>query len=227
MIGEEIALGVVSNIAYGGLTRLVGGIAGTVQRRQAIERSLVNPKDTKATKFKTAIDDFQTVVANSFGANTKRFDDFLNELSRSAFPEVLTETILSGSDDVAAKHIFNSIVQNYKDTPEFKALPSDLFSALQIAVRAQYDLLSAEGGRVGYSELRSTIGRTVISGDPGGGKSTTVQHICFEFARSMALAIEHPDRKGIDASRQRLPIGIWLCASSAGAVDRFRHKRTR
>jgi hypothetical protein len=320
MFGEEVALGVISNIVYGGLTRVAGGVTVSVQRRQAIERSLTNPKDAKAKAFKRAIDDLQMVVANRFGANTQRFDDFLNELNRSAFPEILTETVLNGADNIVAKHIFDSVFQNYKETPEFKQLPDNLFSAIEVAVRAQYDMLSAESEllasisaksnaictkierlvktvdsiklfnqqrtltkarvddirvklckqietkhryitvetargarkysvsklfiepnftrlnydelsvptrsksrnapssrpedlfRIGYAELRNTLRRTVILGDPGGGKSTTVQHICFEFARLVSLAIEHPDRKGIDPTRQRLPIRIVLRA---------------
>ncbi|MGJ5206039.1 NACHT domain-containing protein [Bradyrhizobium sp. HKCCYLR20261] len=320
MIGADIAIGVVSNIVYGGLTRIVGGSLVSVQRRQAIERALVNPKDEQAKRFKQAIDDVQVIIANRFESNTKRLDDFLSELNRSAFPEVITETVLKGGDSGAAKHIFDAVIENYKTTPEFKDFPAQLFQALETAVRAQYNMLSSEGEllssiaaksnaicykvdsllktvneiqifnarrnlskprideirlklckqieakhryitvettrgarkysvsklfieprftrlnydelsipkrtgkksvntesnqdafEIGYGELRNTLRRTVILGDPGGGKSTTVQHICFEFARFVSLSIEHFERKGIDPARQRVPLRLVLRA---------------
>ena len=316
----DVAIGVVSNIVYGGMARVVGFSGISVQRKQAIERSLSNPKDEKTKKFQRALDDLQKVLAHRFGTNNNALNNFLAELNRSAFPEVITETILNGVDKQAARQLFNSILQNYQEKSQIEPSPEKLFNAIDTAVRAQYDLLSGEnellsataagtsiictkveyltkviediktfnskrtltkteideirtracrqleakyryitvettrGARkysisklfiepkfiqlnydelslpkqskksaqsissdesllkVAYSTMRNSIKRTVVLGDPGGGKSTTVQHICFEFARSVVLGIEHPDRKGIDPTRQRIPIRIVLRA---------------
>ena len=166
MFAEEIALRIVSNIAYGGITRAVGGISVSIQRRQAIERSLANPKDEKTKKFKRAIDELQKVIAHRFGANTKRLDDFLNELNRSAFPEVLTETILSGTDKAASKQLFESIFYSDKDAPEFDQFSDKFFSAVEAAVRAQYDMLSGDSDLLGAISAKSNA------------ICTKVEHLC-------------------------------------------------
>jgi predicted NACHT family NTPase len=61
-----------------------------------------------------------------------------------------------------------------------------------------------------YTQFRSTFHRTVILGGPGGGKSTTIQNICYEFSKALLLAIDFPDRDSIDPFRQRIPIRVIL-----------------
>jgi hypothetical protein len=312
----DVAIGITSNVLYGGIARVCGAAAVSAQRKQAVEKSLHGQKDEKAKQFGKALEHLQKVVAHRFGTNTKSFDDFLKELTRSAFPEVATEVVLHGADPEGARVLFDAILKNYPQ-PEGGPSSDDLFGGIITAVKAQYDMLSGEvellnsistttrgiytkveninrvvaqmqsfnaersitkvqidalrskvckqlearyryvtlettkGQRkfsisklfieprferlsydelaipqskkknqnrppdedlfmVGYADFRNTFKRAVILGDPGGGKSTTVQNICFELSRSLELALEHPDRDGIDASRQRIPFRIVL-----------------
>lgn len=64
--------------------------------------------------------------------------------------------------------------------------------------------------RVTYSELKSSFKRIVVLGDPGGGKSTICQKICYDLARGTALVTQHGDRNGVIPSDQKLPIRIIL-----------------
>lgn len=318
MLGD-VAIGIASNVLYGGIARVCGSAVVSAQRKQAIEKSLHGQKDEKAQQFASALEHLQKVVAHRFGANTKSFDNFLRELTRSAFPEVAIEVVLHGADMEGARVLFDAILKNYPQ-PEGGPSADDLFAGIITAVKAQYDMLSGEvellnsikdttkglctkveninrvvaqmqtfnaernitkaqidalrskvckqletryryvtletskGQRkfsisklfieprferlnydelaipqskkksqyrppeeddlfmVGYADFRNSFKRAVILGDPGGGKSTTVQNICFELSRSLELALEHPDRDGIDASRQRIPFRIVLRA---------------
>ena len=48
---------------------------------------------------------------------------------------------------------------------------------------------------VTYSEFRDTFSRALVLGDPGGGKSTLCQYICFEMARQSSLALRPMTRE--------------------------------
>jgi hypothetical protein len=153
----DIAIGIISNVVYGGLSKVFGMTAVSAQRKVAIERTLSNPKDEKSKKFRRAMDDLEKVLAHRFGAHTQTMDNFLAELNRSAFPEVLTEAILTASDDAGARHLFDSILRNYPFKPSEIDLTNSLFDGINTAVRAQYDLLSQD------AEILSLIGNRTKS----------------------------------------------------------------
>ena len=46
---------------------------------------------------------------------------------------------------------------------------------------------------VTFSEFRDTFSRALVLGDPGGGKSTLCQYICFEMARQTSLSLQTGD----------------------------------
>ncbi|MBC9033067.1 NACHT domain-containing protein [Sphingomonas sp. JC676] len=49
---------------------------------------------------------------------------------------------------------------------------------------------------------------TVVLGDPGGGKSTLVQSLCFDMARAITLAASYDASKLFDKSQLRMPLKI-------------------
>ena len=48
---------------------------------------------------------------------------------------------------------------------------------------------------ISYSDLRALFNKVVILGDPGGGKSTLCQHLCYDLAKQTSAAILTSSRK--------------------------------
>jgi hypothetical protein len=70
-----------------------------------------------------------------------------------------------------------------------------------------------------YSDLRLLFGRVVILGDPGGGKSTLCQHLCYDLARQAAASLQ-ADSKQLTAQLQKFPLRIILRAyEKARTID--------
>jgi hypothetical protein len=59
-----------------------------------------------------------------------------------------------------------------------------------------------------YQTFRSSLNRNVILGDPGGGKSTLTQLLCYDLAYTIGLNSSHPSKQGFDPIR--LPLRIIL-----------------
>ncbi len=64
----------------------------------------------------------------------------------------------------------------------------------------------------GYISFRRSFDRAVILGDPGGGKSTLTQLLCYDLANQIVLNAANPGAAGFDARDLRLPIRIILRA---------------
>ena len=61
---------------------------------------------------------------------------------------------------------------------------------------------------ISYQNFRSYFNRAIIVGDPGGGKSTLTQLLCYDLAYAIALDSSHPGRN--DIGRKKLPLRIIL-----------------
>lgn len=64
-----------------------------------------------------------------------------------------------------------------------------------------------EGPTITLSDFRRGLHRSVVLGDPGGGKSTLTQLVCYEMARSLNLDVLNNPRH-IDDRDLRLPLRI-------------------
>jgi hypothetical protein len=98
--------------------------------------------------------------------------------------------------------------------PRFSCFDYDVLSGLGVKAKQNSTTEDEEEAvsEVSYSLFRSTFHRTVILGDPGGGKSTTIQNLCFEFSKALSLAVEYPNRDDTDPFRQRMPLRVVLRA---------------
>jgi hypothetical protein len=72
--------------------------------------------------------------------------------------------------------------------------------------------------RFTYKELRAQFHRTVILGDPGGGKSTLCQYLCFDFAKQFVAGIQNQS-SNISAQLQKCPIRVILRAYERARVQ--------
>lgn len=61
-----------------------------------------------------------------------------------------------------------------------------------------------------YGELKATFRRIVVLGDPGGGKSTLCQRLCYDMAKNAALAYNFGDEYSISPHEQKVPFRIIL-----------------
>jgi len=59
-----------------------------------------------------------------------------------------------------------------------------------------------------YGDLKLSFSRVVILGDPGGGKSTICQNLCFDLAKQAAIALATDNKP--TAQLQKFPIRIVL-----------------
>ena len=63
-----------------------------------------------------------------------------------------------------------------------------------------------------YIPFRRSFDRAVILGDPGGGKSTLTQLLCYDLANQIVLQAANPEASGFDTRDLRLPLRIVLRA---------------
>ena len=63
-----------------------------------------------------------------------------------------------------------------------------------------------------FINFKTCAGRVVILGDPGGGKSTLSQLLCYDLASAISLDNDHLARDNIDPSTLKLPLKIVIRA---------------
>ena len=73
-------------------------------------------------------------------------------------------------------------------------------------------LHSTDEVSMSFIHFKECAGRVVILGDPGGGKSTLSQMLCYDLASAISLDDDHFDQDGIDPSTLKLPLKIVLRA---------------
>jgi hypothetical protein len=61
-----------------------------------------------------------------------------------------------------------------------------------------------------YIQFKTTVCRAVILGDPGGGKSTLTQLLCFDNSNSIILDSNFPGKPQIDPTALRVPLRVIL-----------------
>jgi hypothetical protein len=68
--------------------------------------------------------------------------------------------------------------------------------------------MSSGQAEISYQNFRSYFSRAIIVGDPGGGKSTLTQLLCYDLAYAIGLDSSHPGRNDIGPTK--LPLRIIL-----------------
>jgi hypothetical protein len=63
---------------------------------------------------------------------------------------------------------------------------------------------------ISYSDLVNSFQRVVVLGDPGGGKSTLCQFLCFDLAKKTVLGHQEPREKKLVPQTERVPFRIIL-----------------
>ena len=63
---------------------------------------------------------------------------------------------------------------------------------------------------ISYGDLKLSFSRVVILGDPGGGKSTICQNLCFDLAKQAATALGSATENKPTAQLQKFPIRVVL-----------------
>lgn len=69
---------------------------------------------------------------------------------------------------------------------------------------------SLDDDTIAYLQFRTTVSRAVILGDPGGGKSTLTQLLCYDNSNSIMLKSSFPGKPEIDPTELRIPFRIVL-----------------
>lgn len=81
--------------------------------------------------------------------------------------------------------------------------------------RSGNDLLEEQSdrdkvARLSYGDLRLSLSKVVVLGDPGGGKSTLCQHLCFDLAKQTLASLQLNDSKQINSQLQKFPVRVVL-----------------
>ncbi|MBR0968897.1 NACHT domain-containing protein [Bradyrhizobium diazoefficiens] len=122
-----------------------------------------------------------------------------------------------GARSVDISKIYIPPKLKYRDT----AKNADLISNAVSVVRAKRQRLDASElvewrvdptslNTIGYGDLKLSFSRVVILGDPGGGKSTICQNLCFDLAKQAAGALVAAHKPS--AQLQKFPIRVVLRA---------------
>ncbi|RWF51771.1 MAG: hypothetical protein EOS50_27135 [Mesorhizobium sp.] len=98
-----------------------------------------------------------------------------------------------------------------------KVLITKLVIAPRLSPLSQLDVLTAHRDahherthNVTYINFRRTFSRAVILGDPGGGKSTLTQLLCYDLANQIGLETSTPRHPSFDTRDLMLPLRIVL-----------------
>jgi hypothetical protein len=135
----------------------------------------------------------------------------------SSYKNVKVETIGGMARDVPISDIY--VPPSLRLVGSQKALKHMAEAVPQDIVRALSDEASVQYGRVDpvkslteytYSEIRDSFRRVVVLGDPGGGKSTLCQRVCFDLARASRLSSQFSGRNHVSLDEQRVPFRIIL-----------------
>lgn len=99
---------------------------------------------------------------------------------------------------------------NLGQTEDFSVHPrKDLPRSRNIITNTKQDS-DDQYNKISYVEFKRTIARSVVLGDPGGGKSTLCQNICYELASQCTLLLTDIDRNDVDSHGIKLPIRVIL-----------------
>jgi hypothetical protein len=132
------------------------------------------------------------LVAKPIGNQQEIFSTFqkANRALATRYKDVRVETN-RGARPVAIERIYIPSKLRVKKEPE--QLREIL--SLDPATRKNRDLILAQSdhsvGRVTYTEFRSGFRRAIVLGDPGGGKSTLCQYLCYQLAKHFNLAEQY------------------------------------
>jgi hypothetical protein len=84
---------------------------------------------------------------------------------------------------------------------------------LRMRSKGKYEFIlgSAESPEnISYVDFKNGFRKVVILGDPGGGKSTLCQYLCYELSKQSSLQLQHPENSNFEASLQKIPIRVVL-----------------
>lgn len=104
----------------------------------------------------------------------------------------------------------------YRDTPKndlrLKAVEGLIKTRLSesTVVLAGDDRARMDVGLVTYPDLKLQFRRAAILGDPGGGKSTLCQHLCFDLSKQAVAAMQVATPDKITAQLQKFPIRVII-----------------
>ncbi|WGM38169.1 NACHT domain-containing protein [Caulobacter sp. NIBR1757] len=79
-----------------------------------------------------------------------------------------------------------------------------------LAVHVNPKEIENELSRVAFADLKASFSRIVVLGDPGGGKSTLCQRLCYDLAKNAFHALQYGDRPQIGQSEQKIPFRVIL-----------------
>ena len=134
----------------------------------------------------------------------------------SHFKTLRIETLRGNSRDVNISDIYVApsltLLETRKNLEQLaQSLPDEILGQiLPTRHRIQRSNAIDAISHVPYADLKSSFQRVVILGDPGGGKSTLCQRICYDLARATQLASAYPGENKVNFSEQRLPFRITL-----------------
>ena len=150
-----------------------------IVRLERIEQQTSSPRTSKP--ICEDLNEFLSIFQKINRAMALRFRDIRVETNR-------------GARQVSIDRIYiPSKLRVKKETKlltEMIALDSGL---RRIIERVQFEPSDQHIARVSYNEFRSGFRRAIVLGDPGGGKSTLCQYLCYNLARQFNLAHHYGD----------------------------------
>src|SRR5258708_11007511 len=150
------------------------------------------------SNVKLAMEDFETVIGNRYGQYTEKLAQFLEELERSGLITAMVEDALLERRSQEVKAAFVAL----------HARARGRIITRQDGGEAEWRIDPNILQTITYGDLKLSFSRVVILGDPGGGKSTICQNLCFDLAKQAAIALATDNKP--TAQLQKFPIRIVL-----------------
>lgn len=190
--------------------------------KDAILFNLVQISHKEISHRLEAIDEaIKSLLSYGISANRASFDSIhptLVRISRGlqqSYKNVRVETN-RGPREVDINKIYIPPQLSLRENPKnmkrlasyTKALGGHI-SSIRSASGARYAYTESVR-KLSYQDLSNTFRRVVILGDPGGGKSTLCQKLCYDMAKDTSLVLQFRNEPRIGKEKQRLPIRIIL-----------------
>jgi len=137
--------------------------------------------------------------------------------------DILSSKIPANYDEIGiTNRVIKSTVASYRDVAVETNRGRKRFSIDKIFIKSRLSLqlkesqgdifaeLDEEEDDIPYSEFIGSFKRSVVLGDPGGGKSTLCQSVCYDLSRAYGLVSKHLSRTDLAIQIAKVPVRIVL-----------------
>ncbi|MER8832748.1 NACHT domain-containing protein [Mesorhizobium sp. M0909] len=142
---------------------------------------------------------------------SRNINDLLSSSAPANYDEQAITTRIAKASQAANRDIAVETNRGRKRFPIDKVfVKSRLTKQLPAHQEDLFAGLNSQGNDITHAEFIATFKKAVVLGDPGGGKSTLCQSICFDLSKAHGLAAKHSNRTDLQIQIAKVPLRVIL-----------------